>query len=65
MSEEKTLEDLLFIQWIVLLNMKVVFKHPYILASYKQHLCDDWPISSVKEHLFSKTGAQLATDGIT
>ena len=46
-------------------NMKVVFKHPYITAGYKQHLAMIDRYLDGKEHLFSKTGAQLATEGIT
>lgn len=46
-------------------NMKVVFQHPYITAGYKQHFAMIDRYLDGKEHLFSKTGAQLATDGIT
>lgn len=46
-------------------NMKVVFKHPYITAGYKQHLAMIDRYLDGKEHLFSKTGAQLTTEGIT
>lgn len=64
LSEEKLLKVVLY-SMNRSSNMKVVFKHPYITAGYKQHLAMIDRYLDGKEHLFSKTGAQLATDGIT
>ena len=64
LSEEKLLKVVLY-SMNRSSNMKVVFKHPYITAGYKQHLAMIDRYLDGKEHLFSKTGAQLATEGIT
>lgn len=64
LSEEKLLKVVIY-SMNRSSNMKVVFKHPYIMAGYKQHLAMIDRYLDGKEHLFSKTGAQLATDGIT
>lgn len=64
LSEEKLLKVVIY-SMNRSSNMKVVFKHPYITAGYKQHLAMIDRYLDGKEHLFSKTGAQLATDGIT
>lgn len=64
LSEEKLLKVILY-SMNRSSNMKVVFKHPYITAGYKQHLAMIDRYLDGKEHLFSKTGAQLATEGIT
>lgn len=64
LSEEKLLKVVIY-SMNRSSNMKVVFKHPYIMAGYKQYLAMIDRYLDGKEHLFSKTGAQLATDGIT